>query len=147
MGNFQIISYFAYIFNLEYTSLMRFLGIDYGSKRVGIALSDEKGQFAIPFITLKTSKSLVQEIIDIAHENSVEAIVMGESRDYDGKPNKIYEESMNVKKQLEEKGYAVILEPEFMTSAHAEKFQGKHDKIDASAAALILQSYLDTHPQ
>jgi RNase H-fold protein (predicted Holliday junction resolvase) len=35
---------------------MRHLGIDFGSKRIGIALSDEKGEFAIPFIVLKSSK-------------------------------------------------------------------------------------------
>ena len=40
-------------------------------------------------------------------------------------------------------GFEVVLEPEFMTSAQAERLQGKNDKIDASAAALILQSYLD----
>ena len=37
----------------------------------------------------------------------------------------------------------VRYEPEFMTSHQAEQFQGKHDMLDASAAALILQSYLD----
>jgi RNase H-fold protein (predicted Holliday junction resolvase) len=37
----------------------------------------------------------------------------------------------------------VIYEPEFLTSHQAEHFQGKHPKLDASAAALILQSYLD----
>jgi RNase H-fold protein (predicted Holliday junction resolvase) len=37
----------------------------------------------------------------------------------------------------------VVFEPEFLTSHQAEYFQGKHDLLDASAAALILQSYLD----
>ena len=41
------------------------------------------------------------------------------------------------------KGLIVFLEPEFMTSVAAERFQGKNDMHDASAAALILQSFLD----
>src|SRR3989344_8369371 len=53
----KILSHFAHIFNLEYTVSMRFLGIDYGSKRIGIAHSDEGGQFAMPLITLNNSKN------------------------------------------------------------------------------------------
>jgi putative Holliday junction resolvase len=122
---------------------MRHLGIDFGSKRVGIALSDERGEFAIPFIVLKFSKKLVGEIVDIAKENKVEKIIMGESKDYNGKPNSIYEASIKFKKELEAEGYEVIMEPEFMTSVHVEKLQGKTATMDSSAAALILQSYLD----
>ncbi len=122
---------------------MRILGIDYGSKRVGIALSDEEGQFAIPLIVLNNSKNLIQEIMDIAEENKVKVMVMGESRNYKGKANEIFEESIEVKEDLEMKGYSVFLEPEFMTSMQAERFQGKHDMLDASSAALILQAFLD----
>lgn len=122
---------------------MRLLGIDYGSKKVGIALSDDNAEFAIPFIVLKSSKNVVEEIADIAKENKVTEMVMGESKNYKGEPNKIYAESITVKGKLEARGFTVHLEPEFMTSANAERFQGKHDMLDASAAALILQSYLD----
>jgi putative Holliday junction resolvase len=122
---------------------MRYLGIDYGSKRVGIALSDEAGQFAIPFIVLKTLENLLEEIVDIAKENNINNIIIGESKNYKGEPNSIMSASLNLKKDLESKGFTAHMEPEFMTSAHAEKLQGKHDMLDASAAALILQSYLD----
>jgi tRNA-binding EMAP/Myf-like protein len=49
----------------------------------------------------------------------------------------------NLKSSSKEEGYEVIMEPEFMTSMHARKLQGRHDLLDASSAALILQSYLD----
>ncbi|MDP3962685.1 MAG: RuvX/YqgF family protein [bacterium] len=124
---------------------MRHMGIDYGSKRVGIAVSDEAGEFAMPLIVLNTSKNLVKEIEDIAKENKVVEMVMGESKNYKGEANAILPESMNLKKDLEEAGFTVHFEPEFMTSANAERFQGKNDMLDASAAALILQSYLDTN--
>lgn len=124
---------------------MRFLGIDYGSKRVGIAVSDEAGQFAMPFIVLNSSKNIVKEITDIAKENKVKEIVIGESKNYKGEANAVLPASMNLKKDLETAGFSVHMEPEFMTSANAERFQGKNDMLDASAAALILQSYLDSH--
>lgn len=122
---------------------MRYLGIDYGSKRVGIAVSDESAQFALPLIVLPTSQTIAQEVGETAEENAVTTIILGESKDFKGKPNTIHSESLNFKKDLEAKGFTVIFEPEFMTSQNAERFQGKHDMLDASAAALILQSYLD----
>lgn len=122
---------------------MRFLGIDYGSKKVGIALSDEGGEFAIPLVVLKASKKLLDEVVEIAEENQIEAVVMGESRNYKMQPNAILGDTLMFKKELEGRGYKVIMEPEFMTSENAERLQGKHDMLDASAAALILQSYLD----
>lgn len=122
---------------------MKLLGVDYGSKRIGIALSDEAGQFAMPFIVLNNSKKLIQEVIEIAKKNNIREIIMGESKNYKGEANAILPESLNFKMDLENEGFIVHLEPEFMTSAHAERFQGKNDMLDASAAALILQSFLD----
>ncbi len=126
---------------------MRYMGIDYGSKRVGIAISDEAGEFAMPLIVLSNAKkdalAMIKEISDIAKKNNVSEIVIGESKNYKGEANAIMSESLNLKKDLEAAGFTVHLEPEFMTSANAERFQGKHDMLDASAAALILQSFLD----
>jgi putative Holliday junction resolvase len=122
---------------------MRLLGIDYGTKRVGIAVSDEAAQFALPFTVIANTKTLVAEIAEIAEKNQVKEIVMGESKDYKGAANAIMADSLELKKQLEAKGFIVHLEPEFMTSMQAERLQGKNAKSDSSAAALILQAYLD----
>ena len=122
---------------------MRMLGIDYGSKRVGVAISDEKGDFAMPLKVIANSKKLLDEVVAIAKEYKTKEIVIGESKNYSGKPNPILAETLEFKKKLEAKGYTVYMEPEFMTSVQAERFQGKTDMLDASAAALILQSYLD----
>ncbi len=121
----------------------RLIGIDYGTKRIGVALSDLAGQFALPHSVILNDEMLLNEIEKIAKENDVTEIVLGESRDYKGEPNKVLAQSMEFKKTLEEKGYKVTFEPEFMTSTAAARFQGKNDMHDASAAALILQSYLD----
>lgn len=126
---------------------MRLMGIDYGSKKVGIAVSDEAGQFAMPHVVIKNSKHLyeevLKEVIDTIEKNKIKEIVMGESKDFNGKGNTILPESLNFKMDLEKAGFTVYLEPEFMTSQNAERFQGKNDMLDASAAALILQSFLD----
>lgn len=69
---------------------------------------------------------------------------MGESHNFKGEPNKIMAEIEDFKKILEEKvKLEILLEPEFMTSSQAEQITGKNKMQDASAAAIILQSYLD----
>ncbi len=122
---------------------MRILGIDYGSKRVGVAVSDEGRQFALPVSVVTNTATLLEEIEKIAIDNEAREIVMGESRNYRGEPNEILLDSLEFKKKLEKNGFTVYFEPEFMTSVQAERWQGKSELIDASAAAIILQSYLD----
>lgn len=124
---------------------MRILGIDYGSKRVGLALSDEGRQFAIPLSVINNSKNLLNDILKIIQEKNITEVVLGESRNYQGEANAILADSLRLKTSLEQRDLKVHMEPEFMTSAHAEKLQGKNELIDASAAALILQSFLDKH--
>jgi putative Holliday junction resolvase len=122
---------------------MRIIGIDYGTKRVGIAVSDARGKFALPHTVIANTPLLIKEIEKVAIDNETKEIVMGESRDYNNLPNSILLESLELKKRLEGLGFIIHLEPEFMTSMQAERFQGKTALTDASAAALILQSYLD----
>lgn len=126
-----------------YCISMRILGIDYGSKRVGVAVSDEGRQFALPVSVVTNTATLLEEIEKIAIDNESREIVMGESRNYRGEPNEILLDSLEFKKKLEKNGFTVYFEPEFMTSIQAERWQGKTELIDASAAAIILQSYLD----
>ncbi len=121
----------------------RILGIDFGTKRIGVAVSDEARQFALPLVVVKNSELAAKEILEIAHQHEVVEVVMGESRNYKQEPNAIFEEADAFKMKLESLGLTVHLELEFMTSMQAERFQGKNDLTDASAAALILQSYLD----
>jgi len=142
-----IITHLAGIFNIlpvQYKDSMRIIGIDYGTKRVGVAVSDEAAQFALPFMTLKASAKLADEIAGIAAENAAKDVVLGESRDYNMAPNKIMPAILELEKELKERGLKTHFQPEFMTSVQAERLQGKNDKSDSSAAALILQSYLDT---
>jgi len=123
---------------------MKYLGIDYGSKRVGIAVSDSEGTMAFPKCVLPADAVLPGAVAAIAKEEGIGELVIGESKDYAGKPNAIMARAeqfiVEIKKMT---GLPVRLEPEFMTSAAALHIQGKTSMHDASAAALILQSFLD----
>jgi len=121
----------------------RILGIDYGSKRVGLAISDPSCKFALPLSVIENDQDLVTKVGKIALDNEVKKIVLGESKDYKGQPNDIFIKSLEFKESLEKMGYTVHFEPEFMTSVQAERLQGKNEMTDASAAAIILQSYLN----
>ena len=123
---------------------MRFLGIDYGTKRVGLALSSEDGRLAFPESVLKNTGNLIDEIQRICEKENVSGVVVGESRNLDGMPNPIMKDIEIFIERLKKKvNVPLYLEPEFLTSHQAQKIQGKNNMLDASAAAIILQSYLD----
>src|SRR3989344_4752829 len=135
---------------------MRYLGIDYGSKRVGLATSDEDGRMAFPYEVVSNDMSLVANIAKICEKENITAIVVGESTDASGKPNKIMGSIEELVKNLEmETGMPIYLQKEFMTSLHACNQQTKdifsdrktkkekEIKDDSKSATLILQRYLD----
>ncbi|MFA5651954.1 MAG: Holliday junction resolvase RuvX [Candidatus Paceibacterota bacterium] len=123
---------------------MKYLGIDYGEKRVGIAISDVEGKVAFPKIVLENNAELINKISDLIKEFEVNAIVIGESKDYKGEDNKISPKIVSFKRDLSTAiKLPISLEPEFMSSMQVEKTFGKTDMIDASAAAIILQTFMD----
>ncbi|MEN9614373.1 MAG: hypothetical protein RLZZ347_680 [Candidatus Parcubacteria bacterium] len=123
---------------------MRYLGIDFGTKRIGVALSDAHGSIAFPYSVVANTKTALTEIATIAKKEGVGLIVVGESKDFAGKQNVVMEKITPFAQELEKQsGLPVIFEPEFMSSQQASTFQGTHDKLDASAAAIILQAYLE----
>lgn len=123
---------------------MKYLGIDYGNRRIGLALSDDTLSLAFPHKTLQNSKTVLQEVLDVIEREHVTHVVIGESKNNDMKDNPIMERITLFKKQLEEKGIAVLLHPELYSSAQVVSIMGSENKaIDASAAAIILQNYLE----
>lgn len=125
---------------------MKILGIDYGTKRIGLALTDDEGFMAFPHSTIQNDNKILENFEKVIKENDVEAIIIGESKNYKMEDNLIMEDILNLKKVLEKEfDIEVDLHPEVLTSVQAEKIQGKNDKSDASAASIILQSYLDSN--
>jgi putative transcription antitermination factor YqgF len=127
-----------------YDDGMKYLGIDYGEKRVGIAVSDIEGKLAFPKVVLENNTELINKISDLIKEFEVEAIVIGESKDYKGEDNKISPKIISFKRDLAMAiKLPISLEPEFMSSMQVEKTFGKTDMLDASAATIILQTFID----
>ncbi len=123
---------------------MRYLGIDYGEKRIGIAVSDPLGTIAFPKVVIENNGSFAKTLKDLIESERIEALVIGESKNYKGEANKIQPEIISFKNKLsKEIQLPIFLEPEFMTSMQVEKTFGKTDMLDASAASIILQTFLD----
>jgi len=132
---------------------MRILGIDYGSKRIGLAISDEEGLLAFPYLTCETEKLKKERynlLKEICKKESVEKIVIGLPISFSGKEEQQARDTRGFAQDLKEAlNLPVEFENEVLTTELAKRhFKGmgyKHVKVklDASAAAIILQSYLD----
>lgn len=120
------------------------MAIDYGAKRVGIASTDETGNFALPRAVWPNDKTLLDKILKLKEEEGIEKIIIGESRNLDGSTNPIQKEIDRFKSELEKRGVEVVSHPEVFTTIEAQRLQGQTEMVDASAAALILKSFIDT---
>ena len=123
---------------------MRLMAIDYGKKRVGIASTDETGDFALPRAVWPNDEALVDKILKLRVEEQIEKIIIGESRNLDGSPNPIQKDIDNLKSELAKHGVEIVSHPEVFTTLEARRLQGQTEMTDASAAALILKSFIDT---
>lgn len=121
------------------------MGIDFGERRVGIASTDESGEFALPRAVIPNTDALLADVVRLAREWQIEKIIVGESKNLDGMHNPIHDKARAFVLLLKEEGYEIEFHPEVYTSMEAKQLQGKNDMLDASAAALILKSYIDTH--
>lgn len=135
--------------------MAKLIGIDYGEKKVGIALSDNSGAFAFPKEVVSNDGKLVNYVVGLADKENISRIVIGRSTNYQGKDNPIMERINQFKKALEEKlSIPIDFEIEFLTSAEAKRQPQEadlprsrkprvHKRVDAGAAAIILQSFID----
>ena len=124
---------------------MRYLGIDYGSKRIGIAVSDDEGRMAFPVgVIANRGESAIKEIASRTKKECVRIIVVGLPVGLDGKETeqtgKIRLFIMALTKAIQ---LPVETENEMFTSRMAAGSGMKGDHVDAASAAIILQSYLD----
>jgi putative Holliday junction resolvase len=143
---------------------VRALAIDYGERRIGLALSDATGLLASPWKQMPNdanvaaaARRLAEEIARLqAEDDGLAAVVIGLPRRLDGSAN---DQTARVKKLAEllkrEIPVPITLQDERLTSHEADELlaQREHDwrkrkkDVDAMAAALILQDYLDHQPR
>lgn len=141
---------------------MRALGIDYGGKRIGFALSDASGTLASPLRVMERPRSepetvrlVCQEIARlVADDDGLATVVVGWPRRLDGTPT---EQTPLVEAFARAIGLAtavpVVLQDERLSSHEADSrlalkerdWRKRKLKLDAAAAAVVLQDYLDEH--
>jgi len=132
---------------------MRYLAIDYGLKLTGLAICDQSEKFVSPHSVLPASAELTDKIIKIVKDENVEAIVIGQPLNMDGSKGpqaKIVEEFSNrLKKMI---SIPIYFQDERLSSFGAEDKlvernltrKKKKKRLDALAAAEILQAFLDS---
>jgi len=124
---------------------MRTIGLDYGKKRVGMAVSDEEKKLAFPKKTIINTgrKNLLREIAKTVSEENIAEMVIGLPVTFSGKDST---QTKDVKDFIEDLrnffDIPIHAENEIFTSKLAEE-NSPLKTADSSAAALILQSYLD----
>lgn len=135
---------------------MRYLGIDHGQVRIGIALSDPLGWIASPLMTherLRKRKQDIAFLAKLASEHEVVAIVVGIPFEMSGATGKKAKEVLQFAQALQEVVSVPVIEwDERLTSVQAERsltameVRGGRRKelVDQMAAAIILQGYLDS---
>lgn len=123
---------------------MKIIGVDFGSKRIGIATADTDAKIAFPKCVLKNDQGFFEMFKQLCQDENIELVVLGESKNFQMEDNLIMAEIIKFKDRIEkELALKVQMQSEFMTSMQAVHDQGENDMLDASAATIILQSYLD----
>ncbi|MCX7956755.1 MAG: Holliday junction resolvase RuvX [Endomicrobia bacterium] len=128
------------------------MSIDYGKKRIGIAISDELRMIAVPFKVLINSLGVEKEIFEIAKKRNVEKIIVGIP--FWDKPSKITDEIKTFVERLKNLSKLEIeLVNEFYSTKIAQeklysinkKLKKYKNRLDSFAACVILQDYLDSN--
>lgn len=128
---------------------MRCLGIDYGRRRIGLALSDPTLLIATPLIIIENRgiKKTMTQILDIIQKNDVKQIVIGLPLHVNGSESEMSCEARQFGAAFTALGFPVEFVDERYTSFEAESIIGNHPQsknlIDKVAASIILQIYLD----
>ena len=134
---------------------MRILAIDHGTKRMGIAVSDELGMIAQPleFIPTEPFAKFLDRLKEITREKQVELILVGMPRNMDGSYGPaalkvqefvaVLKDAITVPIKTLDERLTSVQAHRFLTEAEVRGRQRK-DKVDKSAAAILLQSYLDS---
>lgn len=124
---------------------MKYLGVDYGSHNIGIAVSDAGGSIAFPREQIVNDARAIGAILKLAKDERTEVVVVGDTRAINGGANEVTKSAEKFMAALEATGIKVEKVWEAWSSVEAARFAPKgkaHD--DSAAAAVILQRYLDT---
>jgi putative holliday junction resolvase len=133
----------------------RIMGIDYGERRIGIALSDPLLTFAYPFITLKNDASFLLNLSKIIIEKKIVKVILGLPSERFKSSKELSQKVLKLKSEIETKNkievilwdeeYSSMIAKEKVIESVTKKSRRKEkDLLDRHSAAVILQEYLDT---
>lgn len=131
--------------------MSKILGVDCGTKRVGVAISDSSGMIARPLDVLPRSEFL-ERIQELIADNEIERVVVGLPTPLSGRDSPSTQDARSLGEEISALGVEVVLTDERFTSRIAEstlleagvRRRSRREKIDKVAATIILQSYLDS---
>ena len=141
-------------FKKKHSDKCRLIGLDLGSKRIGVSICDEKQLIATPYKTINRNslKSLIDELRLIINENNIKGIIVGNPLNMDGSSGRsaqsVKDTTENIEKNLD---IPICLWDERLSTVGAFNLSSQLDinvskrekKIDENAAAFILQGALD----
>jgi putative Holliday junction resolvase len=127
------------------------LSLDVGEKRIGVAVADDSVRIAVPFTTIAVDGTELTTIADLVIQQGADTIVVGYPRNQQGEATAQTDYVEKFAKQLEDMDAKLVFQDESLTSVIAEqrliaqkKPYSKGD-IDANAASIILQDYLEAN--
>ena len=141
-------------FKKKQSTKIRIIGLDLGTKRIGVSICDENQSIATPFKTLikKDTKQFINEIKEIIDENDVKAIIIGNPINMDGSKGKSAQSVKDIAKNISKLiNLPICLWDERLSTIGAFNLSSQLDinvskrekNIDKNAAAFILQGALD----
>lgn len=136
---------------------MRFLGLDLGTRTLGISISDKMGIVASTYKTIRFADSsyasLIPELIEIITKEQIECVVLGLPKNMNNTYGEATQRTMEFKTLLEKNiTTKIVLQDERLTTVQADNYmieagmsrKKRKKKIDSLAANIILQTYLDS---
>jgi len=141
-------------FKKKHSDKCRLIGLDLGSKRIGVSICDEKQLIATPLKTINrnTLNELISELKVIINENNIKGIIIGNPLNMDGSSGKSAQSVKDTSQKIEEKiDIPICLWDERLSTVGAFNLSSQLDinvskrekKIDENAAAFILQGAID----
>ena len=141
-------------FKKKHSDKCRLIGLDLGSKRIGVSICDEKQLIATPLktITRNTLNELIVELKVIIDENNIKGIIIGNPLNMDGSSGRSAQSVKDTSQKIEEKiNIPICLWDERLSTVGAFNLSSQLDinvskrekKIDENAAAFILQGAID----
>ena len=133
---------------------MRILGLDFGEKRIGVAMSDPSEILASPLtvIEAKSTNIAIEQIVSLTQEHEIEHIVVGLPRSLDGSEGKqaqvtrdfidLLQSQVDIPVDTWDERLSTVAANRMMNEAGVKKGK-KKKRLDSAAATIILQSYLD----